>query len=115
MKTKIYIVPANKGLDALIARVADKAQISEEAATRAVDIVLTAVKDRLPPQMANKLIEVLAGEDDFGSPFDKMTRKVAQATDTARGNSVRIYRHTEGRMREVVDSFKDFFKPGDEK
>ena len=115
MKTKIYIVPADKGLDILIARVADKARISEEAATKAVDIVLTAVKEKLPPQMAQKLVEVVAGEDDYGSPFDKMTRRVAQATDTARGNSVRIYRQTEGRMREVVDSFKDFFKPGDEK
>ena len=115
MKTRIYRVPAGKGLDLLIARVADKAQISEEAAARAVDIVLTAVKDKLPPQMARKLIEVVAGEDDFGSPFEKITRRVAQATDTARGNSVRIYRQTEGRMHEVVGSFKDFFKSGDEK
>lgn len=115
MKTKIYIVPAEKGLDVLIARVADKAQISKEAAARAVDVVLTAVKDKLPPQMAGKLIEVVAGEDDFGSPFDKMTRRVARATDTARGSSVRFYRQTGGRMREVVGSVKDFFKHGDGK
>ena len=115
MKTRIYRIPAEKGLDVLIARVADKAQISEEAAARAVDVVLTAVKDKLPSQMAQRLIQVVAGEDDFGSPLEKMTRRVAEATDTARGNSVRIYRQTEGRMREVVGSVKDFFKSGDEK
>jgi hypothetical protein len=110
MTTEIYIVPAEKGLDNLIERVADKAQISEEAAARAVDVVLTAVKGKLPPQMAEKLVAVVAGEDDFGSPFDKMTRRVARATDTARGSSVRFYRRTEGRMREVVGSLRDFFK-----
>jgi nucleoid DNA-binding protein len=46
MKTKIYVVPTAKGLDTLIERVADKAGISEEAAARAVDVVLTAVKGR---------------------------------------------------------------------
>jgi hypothetical protein len=112
MKTKLYVVPTGKGLDTLIERVADKAGISEEAAARTLDVVLTAVKGRLPPHMAEKLVAVVAGEDDFGFPLDKMTRRVARATDTARGNSVRFYRQTEGRMREVVGSFKDFFKHG---
>ena len=60
--------------------------------------------------MAGKLIAVMAGEDDYDSPLDRMTRKVAQATDNARGNSVRLLRQSEGRMREMVGSVKDFFK-----
>lgn len=115
MKKRIYRVPAERGLNELISRVAAKAQISEEAAARVVDIVLTAVKDKLPPQMAGKLIEVMAGEDDFGSPFDQMTRRVTEATDSARGNSVRLFRQTEDRMRGMVGSVKGFFKPGDPK
>lgn len=115
MKKRIYRVPAERGLNALIARVAAKAQISEEAAAQVVDIVLTAVKDRLPLQMAEKLVEVMAGEDDYGSPFDQMTRRVARATDSARGNSVRLFRQTEGQVREMVGSVKGFFKPGDPK
>lgn len=115
MEKRIYRVPAEGGLKALIARVAAIAQISEEAAAQVVDIVLTAVKERLPPQMAAKLIEVMAGEDDYGSPFDQMTRRVAKATDNARGNSVRFIQQTEGRMRGMVGSVKGFFKPGDPK
>lgn len=114
-KKRIYFVPAEKGLDALIARVAAKAQIPETGAAQAVDIVLTAVKDKLPPQMAGKLIAVMAGEDDFGSPLDRMTRKFAKATDNARGSSVRLLRQSEDRMRGMVGSVKGFFTQGDDK
>lgn len=109
-KKRIYFIPAERDLDALIARVAAKVQIPEESAAQVVDIVLTAVKGKLPPQMAGKLIAVMAGEDDFDSPLDRMTRKVAQATDNARGNSVRLLRQSEDRMRGMVGSVKDFFK-----
>lgn len=114
-KKRIVRVPADGGLNALIARVAAKAGITEDAAAQVVDIVLTAVKDRLPPQMASKLIEVMAGEDDYDSPFDHMTRRVAEATDNVRGNSVRIFQNTGGRVREVVGSVKGLLKPGDPK
>lgn len=59
------------GLDALITRVAVKAGISEEAATRAVDIVLTAVKAKLPPPMAKNLVPVIAGEASFDHPVKR--------------------------------------------
>ncbi len=58
---------AGSGIDAVIYRVAKKAGISEHAATVAVDEALTAVKDRLPPAMAAKLVTVVAGEDTFSS------------------------------------------------
>ncbi len=58
-------VIAGSGIDAVIYRVSQKADIPEEAATVAVDEVLTAVKDRLPPAMAAKLVTVVAGEDTF--------------------------------------------------
>ncbi len=60
-------VIAGSGIDAVIYRVSQKANISEQAATVAVDEVLTAVKDRLPPAMAAKLVTVVAGEDAFSS------------------------------------------------
>ena len=44
-KKRIYFIPAERDLDALIARVAAKVQIPEESAAQVVDIVLTAVKE----------------------------------------------------------------------
>ncbi len=58
---------ADSGIDAVIDRVARKAGISEQAATTAVDEVLTAVKQKLPPTIAHKLVEVVAGEAEFQS------------------------------------------------
>ncbi len=58
-------VIADSGIDAVICRVARKADISEQAATVAVDEVLTAVKQNLPPRMACRLVEVVAGESEF--------------------------------------------------
>ena len=58
---------AGSGIDAVIDRVSRKAGISEDAATIAVDEVLTAVKDTLPSAMAAKLVTVVAGEETFSS------------------------------------------------
>lgn len=58
-------VIAGSGIDAVIHRVSQKANISEDAATVAVDEVLTVVKDKLPPAMAAKLVIVVAGEETF--------------------------------------------------
>ena len=38
--------------------------------------------------------------------------RVARATDNARGNSARLLRQTEDRMRTMVGSVKGFFKQG---
>ena len=103
------------GMDKLISRVALKAAITEEAASIAVDIVVAAVKEKLPPPMAEKLVQVLAGEDDYSSPIERATRRVTHATDSVRDNSARLLRETEDRMREIAGSVKGFFKPDGDK
>ncbi len=89
-------VIAGSGIDAVIYRVSKKAGISEEAATAAVDEVLTAVKDRLPPAMAAKLVKVVAGEDTFSNwrnMSDKLRNARAMGNKLSRSGMVALSDH----------------------
>jgi hypothetical protein len=102
--------PQNYGIDALIEAVVKKANISEEAATQAVDTVLTAVKAKLPEPMAAKLVRVMAGEDSYDTSVGRVTKKITQVTDGARSSSVRMYKETGEKVKDLFGSVKGLFK-----
>ena len=95
---------------ALIARVSAKAGISEEAATCAVDVVLTAVKAKLPQPMAKNLVPVIAGEASFDHPvkqaFDKMRRRAAEFRSCCQAAWVR----SAAAVGKFIDSVTRLFK-----
>lgn len=72
-------------MDELIATVARRANVSHQSATQAVDTVLTAVKDKLPDNMAKSLVRVMAGEDSF-NPADARAA-TPRATTTSSNTS----------------------------
>jgi hypothetical protein len=72
------------GIDAVIAKVVRKADISEKAAAHAVDIVLTAVKHKLPPPMAAKLVRVVAGEDCYDTVLERSRKTIARVPQRLR-------------------------------
>lgn len=73
-------MPSPDNMDELIATVARRANVSHQSATQAVDTVLTAVKDKLPDSMANSLVRVMAGEDEFKPADARAAKPRAAAT-----------------------------------
>ncbi|MBX2868141.1 MAG: hypothetical protein KTR18_05675 [Acidiferrobacterales bacterium] len=49
----------------LIRRISEKAGVSQEVAEKAFDVVITEVKIKLPKNMADDLVEVMAGEKSY--------------------------------------------------
>ncbi len=49
----------------LIKRVSEKASVSQSVAEKTFDVVITEVKSKLPKEMADNLVKVLAGEMEF--------------------------------------------------
>ncbi len=98
------------GLDALIARVAAKADISEEAATRAVDIVLTAVKARLPQPMAKRLVPVIAGEASFDNPVKRALAETRRRATETRCRWEAAWARSAAAAQKFIDSVTRMFK-----
>ena len=49
----------------LIKRISEKASVSQSVAEKTFDVVITEVKSKLPKEMADNLVKVLAGEMEF--------------------------------------------------
>lgn len=98
------------GLDALIARVAAKAGISEEAATRAVDIVLTAVKIKLPQPMAKNLVPVIAGEASFEHPVKRAIKETRRRAAEIRSRGQAAWVRAAAAGEKFIDSVTRLFK-----
>jgi uncharacterized protein (DUF2267 family) len=110
MRSREEIRDPDYGLDALISRVAAKADISEEAATRAVDIVLTAVKARLPQPMARKLIQVVAGEESYDTPERRVFKDALRWTAETRGRWQDGWGRCSASVQKFIDSVTRLFK-----
>jgi len=54
----------------LIKRVSEKASVSQSVAEKTFDVVITEVKSKLPKEMADDLVKVLAGEMEFQDSSD---------------------------------------------
>ncbi len=98
------------GLDALIARVAVKAGITEEAATCAVDIVLTAVKAKLPPPMAKNLVPVIAGEASFDHPVKRAVGETRRRAAEIRSRWQVAWARSAEAAGKFIDSVTRLFK-----
>lgn len=54
-------------MQALINELVEKANLSPEAATKAVDVTISFVKSKLPPFLADKVEELIGGKFDLGA------------------------------------------------
>ena len=98
------------GLDALISRVSAKAGISEDAATRAVDVVLTAVKAKLPPAMAKKLVRVVAGEANYDGPVRQALDQLRRRAEEVRCRAQAAWGRGAAAIQRLADSTARLFK-----
>ncbi len=71
-------------LEQLIQNVAKRADITETSAEHVVDMVLTSVKRKLPNPMAERLVAVMSGEDDYANSGGTAGRR----SDTLRGDNI---------------------------
>jgi hypothetical protein len=54
-------------MQALINELVEKANLSPEAAAKAVDVTITFVKSKLPPFLSDKVEELINGKFDLGA------------------------------------------------
>lgn len=57
-------------MQGLIEKLTSQADITEEQAKQAIDVIVGVIEDRLPDALANPVIEALKGNDDAASQLE---------------------------------------------
>ncbi len=57
-------------MQGLIEKLTSQADITEEQAKKAIDVIVGVIDDRLPDALANPVIEALKGNDDAASKLE---------------------------------------------
>lgn len=70
----------------LIDKLTSQADITEEQAKQAIDVIVGVIEDRLPDALANPVVEALKGNDDAASQLEAAADGVSDKVKGMFGN-----------------------------